>query len=56
MIEQSVRDLEAYHKAQYLIDLAKLFHQFYAQCPVLVDSPKQKQARIALSFAVRHRI
>ncbi|MDB2592281.1 arginine--tRNA ligase [Gammaproteobacteria bacterium] len=52
VIEQSVRDLEVHALAHYLIDLAKLFHQFYAQCPVLVDSPKQKQARIALIICV----
>lgn len=39
--------------ARYLIDVARDFNRFYHQCPVLVDDPELRQARLLLIAAVR---
>ncbi len=39
--------------ARYLIDVARDFNRFYHECPVLVDDPELRQARLLLIAAVR---
>ncbi len=39
--------------ARYLIDVARDFNRFYHECPVLVDDPHLRQARLILIAAVR---
>ncbi len=39
--------------ARYLIDVARDFNRFYHECPVLVDDPELRQARLLLVAAAR---
>jgi arginyl-tRNA synthetase len=39
--------------ARYLIDVARDFNRFYHECPVLIDDPGLRQARLLLIAAVR---
>ncbi|MGB4370495.1 MAG: arginine--tRNA ligase [Dethiobacteria bacterium] len=39
--------------ARYLIEVARDFNRFYHSCPVLVDDPELRQARLLLISAVR---
>ena len=52
-IEASAASYRPSILARYLIDVARDFNRFYHECPVLVDNPQLRQARLLLILAVR---
>lgn len=52
-IEASAMSYRPSILARYLIDVARDFNRFYHECPVLVDDPGLRQARLILIAAVR---
>ncbi len=52
-IEASAESYRPSILARYLIDVARDFNRFYHECPVLVDDPALRQARLILIAAVR---
>ncbi|NLA27470.1 MAG: arginine--tRNA ligase, partial [Firmicutes bacterium] len=52
-IEASAESYRPSILARYLIDVARVFNRFYHECPVLVDDPELRQARLILIASVR---
>ncbi len=52
VVEAVVRDLKPYLIANYLYDLARLFNDFYARCPILSEKEDLKKARLLLAYCV----
>jgi len=53
IIEDTAYDYQVHRLAQYSLDLAAAFHQFYNECHVLVDDEQLKQARLGLVNATQ---
>jgi arginyl-tRNA synthetase len=52
-VEQAMLKLEPSIISRYLVDLAQSFNRFYHECPILVDDPKLRAARLLLVQAVQ---
>jgi arginyl-tRNA synthetase len=52
-VEQAMEKLEPSIVSRYLVDLAQRFNRFYHECPILVDDPALRSARLALVKAVQ---
>ncbi|WP_218092414.1 arginine--tRNA ligase [Paenibacillus solanacearum] len=52
-VEQAMLKLEPSIVSRYLVDLAQSFNRFYHECPILVDDPGVRSARLALVQSVR---
>ncbi|MFY9541938.1 MAG: DALR anticodon-binding domain-containing protein, partial [Dethiobacteria bacterium] len=52
-IEASAASYRPSILARYLVDVARDFNRFYHECPVLVDDPELRRARLLLILAVR---
>lgn len=52
-IEQAMNKLEPSIVSRYLVDLAQAFNRFYHECPILVDDPALRDARLVLVDCVR---
>ncbi len=54
LVQACAKDFETHRLANYLFDLATLFHKFYTECRVISDNVSLSQARLALIDATRH--
>jgi arginyl-tRNA synthetase len=52
-VEQAMLKLEPSIISRYLVDLAQSFNRFYHECPILVEDPKLRAARLLLVQAVQ---
>lgn len=52
-IEQAMQKLEPSIVSRYLVDLAQAFNRFYHECPILVDDPSLRHARLAVVKTVQ---
>jgi arginyl-tRNA synthetase len=53
IVEDTANDYEVHRIPQYALDLANSFHKFYAECHVLTDDLKLKEARLGLVAAAK---
>ncbi|TAM10586.1 MAG: arginine--tRNA ligase [Nevskiaceae bacterium] len=53
VVDIAAERLEPHLVAQYLRELASAFHAWYHDCPMLVDDPVLRTARLALAWAAR---
>ena len=53
IVEDTANDYEVQRIPQYALDLANSFHKFYAECHVLTDDLKLREARLGLSAAAK---
>lgn len=53
IVEDSLSDFQVQMLPHYAYKLASLFHDFYANCPVLDSDEKTKKARLALIYATK---
>lgn len=53
IVEDTANDYEVHRIPQYALDLANSFHKFYAECHVLTDDMKLREARLGLSAAAK---
>ncbi len=54
LVQACAKDFETHRLANYLFDLATLFHKFYTERRVISDNVPLSQARLALIDATRH--
>ncbi len=54
LVQACAQDFETHRLANYLFDLATLFHKFYTERRVISDNVPLSQARLALIDATRH--
>ncbi|UHA72165.1 arginine--tRNA ligase [Paenibacillus sp. 481] len=52
-IEQAMVKLEPSIVSRYLVDLAQAFNRFYHDCPILVDEPELRAARLSIVKCVQ---
>jgi len=53
IVEDTANDYEVHRIPQYALDLANSFHKFYAECHVLTDDLKLREARLGLVAAAK---
>jgi arginyl-tRNA synthetase len=53
IVEDTASDYEVHRIPQYALDLANSFHKFYAECHVLTDDLKLREARLGLVAAAK---
>ncbi len=53
IIEDSAKDYQLQRIPQYLLDLAKNFHQFYRDCKVISENKDLMEARLSLILATK---
>jgi arginyl-tRNA synthetase len=53
MVEYCAGTFEVHRMAEYLQDVATVFHKFYHNCRVVSDDDAMTQARLALCYATR---
>ena len=53
IIEDTAQDFQIQRLAQYAVDLATVFHQFYRDCRVISEDEKLTQARLSLVLATK---
>lgn len=53
IVEDTANDYEIQRVPQYALDLAHSFHKFYAECHVLTDDKKLREARLGLVAAAK---
>jgi len=53
IVEDTSKDYQVQRIAQYALDLATVFHQFYRDCRVISDDQELTQARLSLVIATR---
>ena len=53
VVEDTAHDYEVHRIPQYALDLANSFHKFYADCHVLTDDLKLREARLGLAAAAK---
>jgi arginyl-tRNA synthetase len=53
MVEDTASDYEVHRIPQYAMDLANSFHKFYADCHVLTDDRRLREARLGLVAAAK---
>ncbi len=53
IVEESTKQLKPHHIANYLLELAKTFNEFYHSCPVLQEKEKLRNARLFLIKCVK---
>lgn len=53
IVESTANDCEVHRIPQYAMDLANSFHKFYADCHVLTDDGKLREARLGLVAAAQ---